>query len=573
MKKTIVITMLLILHVHMIAHAHTMTYMYGGTTNTYKNYVDRAANVLDEVCVDYFDIIGGGQLSSPKMSHEFVNYAHERGLTVTALISNHWDRNSGIAALNNMYNLTDQIVDMVYEYNLDGVSVDIQNVTHMHREMYVEFVRLLRNKLPDKLISVAVAANPNGWTMGWHGSYDYAELAANSDYLMIMAYDESWYGSDAGPVASYQFVKHSIDYALKYTTADKVVVGVPFYGRYWKEGSVAGGSALTQRDVENLKVNYAFTEEYLSEENIQTPKLTITIQKDDMKPKLWGGTTLGEGTYTLFYDNGQSLLSKLELAKLYGLRGTGSWAIGQEAAYIWEMYAEFLAADAPTGPDEELKQVADENTETPPEVDIENDNVMLPEDVHGHWAETNIADVIAKGWLYGRGNNMFEPDDFLTRAECATAIARVSDIQSSPVSNDFLDTAKHWASDYIADIRYSGIVEGYENMFYPDRFITREEFCTIMDRTFNFTETVDFNNNEFTDVNREEHEWSYNAIIKMSENEVVGGYGDGTFRPKAYITRAEMAVILSRAEGIGTNSRSYILEEKQGMDGDKMLPR
>lgn len=48
-----------------------------------------------------------------------------------------------------------------------------------------------------------MAANPKGWTTGWHGSYDYKSLAEYADYLMIMAYDESWNGSSEGPVASY----------------------------------------------------------------------------------------------------------------------------------------------------------------------------------------------------------------------------------------------------------------------------------------------------------------------------------------------------------------------------------
>jgi len=562
MKKIIVSILLLFVCTQSVISAHTMTYMYGGTTTTYKNYIDRATHVLDEVCVDYFDIVDGGMLSCPKMSHEFVNYAHENGLTVTALISNHWDRNSGIAALSNMYTLTDLIAVKVYEYNLDGVNVDIQNVTQVQREGYVEFVQLLRGKLPDKIVSVSVAANPNGWTTGWHGSYDYAALAANSDYLMIMAYDESWYGSEAGPVASYTFVKRSLDYALRYTTADKLVLGVPFYGRYWREGDAAGGSAMTQKDVENLKSNYMFAEAYMSDEGIQSSKVTIIIQKDDVKPKLWGGTTLSEGRYTVYYDNKQSLLSKLELANMYGLKGTGSWAIGQEDAYTWEMYAEFLEI-------EELPQ----EEEPKPELNPDDSDKVLLEDIDAHWAKSSIIIAAEKGWLRGRENNLFAPDEFLTRAECAAVIARVSDISRSPMSNDFLDTAKHWARDYIADVRYSGIVEGYDNMFYPDRYITREEFCVIVDRTFNIVATVNFHNNIFSDITPQGNPWAYNAIIKLAESEIINGYEDGSFRSGGHITRAETAAILGRISGTGTKPRNRIFEEKQGIDGDVILPR
>lgn len=78
---------------------------------------------------------------------------------------------------------------------LDGVNVDIENVTEKQRTQYTELVRRLRESLPsDKEVSVAVAANPSGWNTGWHGSYDYAELGKYADHLFIMAYDEHYQG-------------------------------------------------------------------------------------------------------------------------------------------------------------------------------------------------------------------------------------------------------------------------------------------------------------------------------------------------------------------------------------------
>jgi len=121
---------------------------------------------------------------------------------------------------------------------LDGVDVNIENVTHEQRDAYTDLLRLLREKLPEnKLVVTAVAANPNGWTIGWHGSYDYKALSNYCDYLMIMAYDESYRGSPEGPVSSKSFFDRSIEYALNQgVSKDKIVVGIPFFGRYWKQG-------------------------------------------------------------------------------------------------------------------------------------------------------------------------------------------------------------------------------------------------------------------------------------------------------------------------------------------------
>lgn len=152
-----------------------------------------------------------------------------RGIKVVPFLSNHWDREKGIKALANRHSLSDQIVSSIVMYNLDGVNVDIENVTHLQREYYTDFVRLLREKMPEgKTLAVAVAPNPYGITTGWHGSYDYKSLAKYSDYLMIMAYDESYPGGPAGPVASYDFVEATIIKALTEVPKDKIVLGIPF---------------------------------------------------------------------------------------------------------------------------------------------------------------------------------------------------------------------------------------------------------------------------------------------------------------------------------------------------------
>ena len=79
--------------------------------------------------------------------------------------------------MKNPEKLADQIVQAIHQYDLDGVNVDIENVTSTYRDAYTQLVRSLREKLPEeKEVSVAVAAKPNGWTTGWHGSYDYAAL-------------------------------------------------------------------------------------------------------------------------------------------------------------------------------------------------------------------------------------------------------------------------------------------------------------------------------------------------------------------------------------------------------------
>ena len=179
-------------------------------------------------------------------------------IKVTTLSEQPLDKESGVNALNNAELLSSQIVIAISKYDLDGVNVDIENMGEKERDQYTDFVRMLRNKLPSgKIVSVAVAANPYKISKGWHASYDLAALQQHSDYIMLMAYDQHYQGyvnatGGAGPVAGYGFVEESIKEALKEVPANKLVLGIAFYGRLWKQGADYGGYGVSNTTVEAL---------------------------------------------------------------------------------------------------------------------------------------------------------------------------------------------------------------------------------------------------------------------------------------------------------------------------------
>lgn len=323
----------------------SLTYLFGATSNQYLDMLSKTQNSINVICPDYFDIDENGNLllaTTEKLNQQFIDAIHGQGIKITPFISNHFDRALGIIALNNRDKLSDQIADAVEKYGLDGVDIDIENVTHEHRDMYTDFARLLREKLPgNKVVSSAVAANPNGLTVGWHGSYDYKRLSDYCDYLMLMNYDESYYGSVEGPVSSSDFFERSIQFVLNQEVPkDKIVVGIPFFGRYWKQGEEVGGIGLASRDVEFLTANYESTKYY--DTATQSAHAVVTIKPNDIEPNIWGGRKLTAGTYSIWYDSPEATKYKLQIINKYDVLGSGSWALGQEILSIWDFYTQTL---------------------------------------------------------------------------------------------------------------------------------------------------------------------------------------------------------------------------------------
>ena len=109
---------------------------------------------------------------------------------------------------------------------------------------------------------------------------------------------------------------------------------------------------------------------------------------------------------------------------------------------------------------------------------------------------------------------------------------------------------EHWAKDAINTLADKGIVNGRtEEEFVPEGNMTRAEFVTMLDRfiqSSNITlETIEKGENEskYSDINSH---WASESIEKMTQNGLLNGYPDGTFKPDEPINRAETAEILCK---------------------------
>ncbi|MGO4499653.1 S-layer homology domain-containing protein [Paenibacillus sp. 2RAB27] len=111
---------------------------------------------------------------------------------------------------------------------------------------------------------------------------------------------------------------------------------------------------------------------------------------------------------------------------------------------------------------------------------------------------------------------------------------------------EFGDTAsvKAWAGRQIQVAASKGILEGRaDQSFVPNGLVTRAEFAKMIVKTFSLESATATEN--FTDVN--DSDWFKVYVASAVKNGIVNGKEAGKFDPNGNITRAEMAVMSSRA--------------------------
>ena len=138
------------------------------------------------------------------------------------------------------------------------------------------------------------------------------------------------------------------------------------------------------------------------------------------------------------------------------------------------------------------------------------------------------------------------PEGKITRAEVATIYFRMLTEENRAANwnqvSGFSDVkSKSWYNNAISTLTQAGILKGYEDgTVRPNGYITRAEFATIAIRFFS---GVYEGEDLFPDI--KDH-WARDYINNAADKGLVKGYEDGTFGPDRYITRAEAVTLVNR---------------------------
>ena len=171
-------------------------------------------------------------------------------------------------------------------------------------------------------------------------------------------------------------------------------------------------------------------------------------------------------------------------------------------------------------------------------------------DIKGHWAEDDILFVTERGLFNGIEKGKFAPEAKITRGMVVTVLGRMEDVSASGSKSTFDDVPRDsYYSAYIAWAAKNDIVYGMDdNLFDPDRAISREEMAVIFSRYMDYKdidpdyiyEAIDFADNGKI------ASWAKTEVRKMQRAGIIKGKDNNRFDPQGTGTRAEFAALIRR---------------------------
>lgn len=169
-------------------------------------------------------------------------------------------------------------------------------------------------------------------------------------------------------------------------------------------------------------------------------------------------------------------------------------------------------------------------------------NVEYTDLSHVEWAREAIMYLTQKNIVNGRENGIFAPNDNMTREECVKVVIGALKLLDENATCDFTDVSKErWSYNYIASANRLGIVTGDGRDFRPTECITRQDLAVILYRACEFFDIPGSDNKITFDDEKDVSSYAKNAVSYLSGVGIINGMGDGTFAPKAVVTRAQVS--------------------------------
>lgn len=320
-----------------ITRDHKINLVWHQSTSTESN--DAMAEMTAEmtgvnvISPTWFSVTDETGTISSLASADYVKLAHEAGREVWGLIDNFneaFDETTDLAYASVRSRIIEQLLAEAASCGMDGINVDFENLKEAGIPHYLQFLRELTSAAHARNLVVSVDTPvPQAYTM----YYQRGEQARFVDYMIVMAYDEHFAGSEeAGSVSSLPFVQQAVEEMTRVMPADQVICGIPFYTRVWTEKF--GQSAITSEvlGMDGAK-NYAKENQMTETWDASLGQNVATVETSDAR-------------YTIWMEDEQSMEEKLKVIQSADLAGVAEWKLGFERADIWSLISEYIETNS-----------------------------------------------------------------------------------------------------------------------------------------------------------------------------------------------------------------------------------
>ncbi|TDQ38271.1 LysM peptidoglycan-binding domain-containing protein [Aureibacillus halotolerans] len=298
------------------------------------------ANDLQDVSLFYYQIrfenpttLGKFGEFTDEALRTLVAQAHARNVRVLAVVHNLLYMEGPatiskdvvkelVSSSANRQALIANILNLIRQFNFDGIDLDVEEVYEEDREGLSQFIIELGNALHQEgyFFSVAVpsktsAEDPSAFAK----PFDYAVIGGAADQVIIMLYNEhGWPGSGPGPVVSIGRMEQALTYAASLIPANKILGAVSVFGF---DFNLETGKARYLTYAGAIETANQFGATIQFDEESQTPFYTYTAENGQ--------------DHEVWFENERSIIAKARLAQTLGVNGLALWRLGMEDPAIW----------------------------------------------------------------------------------------------------------------------------------------------------------------------------------------------------------------------------------------------
>lgn len=286
---------------------------------------------LDVISPTWFQVSDDKGTLICRADAKYVEWAHKNGYKVWALLSNDFQNPEATKKLLNNTDARDNVIRQLLAfaalYKFDGINIDFENVNKDDRDALTQFVREATPFMKEQGLIVSIDVGVPDGSDNYSLCYDRKALGEVVDYVMVMTYDQHWSTSPkAGSVAQVSWVEKNLQKTLEVVPKEKLLLGLPFYTRLWKEESSQDGKTKVSSQAMTMEA----AKKAIKDNN-------GTTKWDEESGQFYGEYKKDNATYKVWLEDDNSINMKSALAQKYNLAGVASWSRTYETAEVWNV--------------------------------------------------------------------------------------------------------------------------------------------------------------------------------------------------------------------------------------------